>query len=103
MIVQIGPLLQLDFLFDLYKKVNGMNRYNHLREYFQKGEKEGRILLGLKEKYDLDDLNAYIKPERDMQFTYLGIKTLYDRYLIKDSKGMPIELPQQMFMAIAMF
>ncbi|EAL0933315.1 ribonucleoside-diphosphate reductase subunit alpha [Campylobacter coli] len=91
------------FLFDLYKKVNGMNRYNHLREYFEKGEKEGRILLGLKEKYDLDDLNAYIKPERDMQFTYLGIKTLYDRYLIKDSKGMPIELPQQMFMAIAMF
>ncbi|EAK7709081.1 ribonucleoside-diphosphate reductase subunit alpha [Campylobacter jejuni] len=91
------------FLFDLYKKVNGMNRYNHLREYFQKGEKEGRILLGLKEKYDLDDLNAYIKPERDMQFTYLGIKTLYDRYLIKDSKGMPIELPQQMFMVIAMF
>lgn len=91
------------FLFDLYKKVNGMNRYNHLREYFEKGEKEGRILLGFKEKYDLDDLNAYIKPERDMQFTYLGIKTLYDRYLIKDSKGMPIELPQQMFMAIAMF
>ncbi|RQD67836.1 ribonucleoside-diphosphate reductase subunit alpha [Campylobacter hepaticus] len=91
------------FLFDLYKKVNGINRYNHLREYFEKGEKEGRILLGLKEKYDLEDLNAYIKPERDMQFTYLGIKTLYDRYLIKDSKGMPIELPQQMFMAIAMF
>ncbi len=91
------------FLFDLYKKVNGMNRYSHLRDYFEKGEKEGRILLGLKEKYDLDDLNDYIKPERDMQFTYLGIKTLYDRYLIKDSKGMPIELPQQMFMAIAMF
>ncbi|MCH5336451.1 MAG: ribonucleoside-diphosphate reductase subunit alpha [Campylobacter sp.] len=91
------------FLYDLYKKVNGMNRYSHLREYFEKGEKEGRILLGLKEKYDLDDLNDYIKPERDLQFTYLGVKTLYDRYLIKDSKGMPIELPQQMFMAIAMF
>ncbi|EAL3913136.1 ribonucleoside-diphosphate reductase subunit alpha [Campylobacter upsaliensis] len=91
------------FLFDLYKKVNGMNRYNHLREYFERGEKEGRILLGLKEKYDLDDLNAYIRPERDLQFTYLGIKTLYDRYLIKNSKAEPIELPQQMFMAIAMF
>ncbi|TKX31071.1 ribonucleoside-diphosphate reductase subunit alpha [Campylobacter estrildidarum] len=91
------------FLFDLYKKVNGMNRYNHLRDYFERGEREGRILLGLKEKYDLDDLNDYIKPGRDMQFTYLGVKTLYDRYLIKDSKGMPIELPQQMFMAIAMF
>lgn len=91
------------FLYDLYKKVSGYNGYKHLREYLEKGEKEGRILIGLKEKYDLDDLDAYIKPERDLQFTYLGIKTLYDRYLIKDSKGMPIELPQQMFMAIAMF
>ena len=51
----------------------------------------------------MDDLNDYIKPERDLQFTYLGIKTLYDRYLIKDKKGEPIELPQQMFMGIAMF
>ncbi|NDJ27136.1 ribonucleoside-diphosphate reductase subunit alpha [Campylobacter sp. MIT 12-8780] len=91
------------FLYSLYKKVSGINRYNHLREYFEKGEAAGRILLGLKEKYDLDDLNDYIKPERDMQFTYLGIKTLYDRYLIKDSKGEPIELPQHMFMGIAMF
>ena len=91
------------FLYDLYHKVTGYNGYNHLRDYFEKGEKAGRIIPGLKEKYDLDDLNDYIKPERDLQFAYLGIKTLYDRYLIKDSKGMPIELPQQMFMAIAMF
>ncbi|AJC83899.1 aerobic ribonucleoside-diphosphate reductase Ia, B1 protein subunit NrdA [Campylobacter peloridis] len=91
------------FLYDLYKKVSGYSGYKHLKEYLEKGEKEGRILIGLKEKYDLDDLDAYIKPERDLQFTYLGIKTLYDRYLIKDSKGIPIELPQQMFMAIAMF
>ncbi|EAT99782.1 ribonucleoside-diphosphate reductase subunit alpha [Campylobacter curvus] len=91
------------FLYDLYHKVTGFNGYNHLREYLQKGEKAGRIIAGLKEKYDLDDLNAYIRPERDLQFAYLGIKTLYDRYLIKDKNGAPIELPQQMFMAIAMF
>lgn len=91
------------FLYDLYHKATGFSGYNSLENYLIKGEKEGRILLGLKEKYDLDDLNNYIKPERDMQFTYLGIKTLYDRYLIKDKNGKPIELPQQMFMAIAMF
>ncbi|MBZ7979739.1 ribonucleoside-diphosphate reductase subunit alpha [Campylobacter sp. RM12642] len=91
------------FLYDLYHKVNPQKEYVHLREYFERGEKAGRLFLGLKEKYDLDDLNSYIKPERDLQFTYLGIKTLYDRYLIKDSKGNPIELPQHMFMAIAMF
>ncbi|MBE3606632.1 ribonucleoside-diphosphate reductase subunit alpha [Campylobacter sp. RM13119] len=91
------------FLYDLYHKVTGYNGYSHLREYFEKGEKAGRIVPGLKEKYDLDDLNDYIKPQRDLQFAYLGIKTLYDRYLIKDKQGKPIELPQQMFMAIAMF
>ncbi|WP_169764483.1 ribonucleoside-diphosphate reductase subunit alpha [Campylobacter mucosalis] len=91
------------FLYDLYHKVTGFSGYNHLREYLIKGEKAGRIVPGLKEKYDLDDLNSYIKPERDLQFAYLGIKTLYDRYLIKDKDGKPIELPQHMFMAIAMF
>lgn len=91
------------FLYDLYHKVSGFTGYNHLREYFERGEKEGRIIPGLKDKYDLDDLNDYIKPERDLQFTYLGIKTLYDRYLLKDKNNNPIELPQQMFMAVAMF
>jgi len=91
------------FLFDLYKKVTGKWGYNSLEEYFEKGEKEGRLLLGLKEKYNLKKLDKYIKPERDYQFTYLGIKTLYDRYILKDKKGHPIELPQHLFMGVAMF
>ncbi|MDA3052324.1 ribonucleoside-diphosphate reductase subunit alpha [Campylobacter sp. JMF_01 NE2] len=91
------------FLYDLYHKVSGFTGYQSLQTYFERGESEGRIMLGLKEKYNLDDLDAYIKPERDLQFTYLGIKTLYDRYLIKDRQAKPIELPQHMFMAIAMF
>jgi ribonucleoside-diphosphate reductase alpha chain len=91
------------FLYDIYHKVSGFTGYLHLRDYLQRGEDEGRILKGLKEKYDLDDLNDYIKPERDLQFTYLGIRTLYDRYLIKDGDGNPIELPQHLFMGVAMF
>ncbi len=91
------------FIYDLYHKVSGFNGYTHLKEYFKRGEEEGRIVPGLKEKYNLDELNEYIDCKRDLQFTYLGIKTLYDRYLIKNSKGEPVELPQHMFMAIAMF
>ncbi|MDR2080874.1 MAG: ribonucleoside-diphosphate reductase subunit alpha, partial [Campylobacteraceae bacterium] len=91
------------FLYDLYHRVNGFSGYGHLRDYFNRGEKEGRIVLGLKDKYDLDDLNSYIDVRRDLQFTYLGVKTLHDRYLLKNRKGEPIELPQHMFMAIAMF
>ena len=91
------------FMYDLYHRVNQFSGYCKLEKYFERGEAEDRLVLGLKEKYDLEELDAYIKPERDMQFNYLGVKTLYDRYLIKDRKGNPIELPQHMFMAIAMF
>ncbi|MDD4507243.1 MAG: ribonucleoside-diphosphate reductase subunit alpha, partial [Sulfurospirillaceae bacterium] len=91
------------FLYDLYHKVNGHTGYGSFVEYLDRGEKEGRIVLGLKAKYDLKDLEAHLKPERDLQFNYLGIKTLHDRYLIKNKQGRPIELPQHMFMAIAMF
>jgi len=91
------------FMFNLYHQVNGFSGYSSLEDYFKRGEKEGRLLLGLKEMYDLDVLDKHIKPERDMLFNYLGVKTLYDRYLIKDRNSNPIELPQHMFMAIAMF
>jgi len=91
------------FLFDLYHRVTGYTGYNSLKDYFEKGEKEGRLLPGLKEKFNLEELDFYIRPERDFQFTYLGIKTLYDRYIIKDKNGNPIELPQQLFMGVAMF
>ncbi len=91
------------FLYDVYHKVTGYTGYNSLDSYFKRGESEGRILLGLREKYDLEKLEKQLDPTRDLQFNYLGIKTLYDRYLIKDRKGEPIELPQHMFMAIAMF
>ncbi len=91
------------FLYNLYHCVNGFTGYCKLEKYFERGEKEGRLLLGLRDMYDLDDLDKYIKPERDLQFNYLGVKTLYDRYLIKDRNNNPIELPQHMFMGIAMF
>jgi len=91
------------FMFNLYHQVNSFTGYCTLEKYFKRGEKAGRLLLGLAEMYDLEKLDQHIKPERDMLFNYLGVKTLYDRYLIKDVSGNPIELPQHMFMAIAMF
>lgn len=91
------------FLYDLYHKVSAFTGYKHLRDYLKKGQDEGKILKGFTERFDLDFLNSKIVPNRDLQFNYLGIKTLYDRYLIKDKGNKPIELPQHMFMAIAMF
>jgi len=51
--------------------------------------------------YDLEKLAVAIKPERDLQFTYLGLQTLYDRYFIH-SNGTRYELPQAFFMRVAM-
>ena len=50
---------------------------------------------------DLDKLGAALKPERDLQFTYLGLQTLYDRYFIHDNNTR-FELPQVFFMRVAM-
>ena len=52
--------------------------------------------------YDLAKLGAALKPERDKQFTYLGLQTLYDRYFIHTDTGSRFELPQAFFMRVAM-
>ncbi|KXB30351.1 ribonucleotide-diphosphate reductase subunit alpha [Dechloromonas denitrificans] len=51
--------------------------------------------------YDLPRLAAALKPERDLQFGYLGLQTLYDRYFLHID-GRRIELPQIFFMRVAM-
>lgn len=51
--------------------------------------------------FDLEKLGAALLPERDNQFTYLGLQTLYDRYFIH-SNGTRFELPQVFFMRVAM-
>ena len=52
-------------------------------------------------RFDLDALGRALKPERDLQFTYLGLQTLYDRYFIH-SGDTRFELPQIFFMRVAM-
>ena len=53
------------------------------------------------QRFDLEKLGAALKPERDLQFTYLGLQTLYDRYFIH-SNEVRFELPQVFFMRVAM-
>jgi ribonucleoside-diphosphate reductase alpha chain len=52
-------------------------------------------------RFDLARLSAALKPERDLQFQYLGLQTLYDRYFLH-SRGKRFELPQAFFMRVAM-
>jgi ribonucleoside-diphosphate reductase alpha chain len=73
-------------------------------EYFADYVKRGAELELLSTeltRFDLNRLSAAIKPERDLQFNYLGLQTLYDRYFIHH-RGTRFELPQAFFMRVAM-
>jgi len=73
-------------------------------EYFPQFIRKGVDAELLDEKllqFDLKRLGAALKAERDMQFDYLGLQTLYDRYFLHVEKSR-IELPQAFFMRVAM-
>jgi len=73
-------------------------------EYFPTFIKRGVKAELLDEKlqqFDLAKLGAALDASRDMQFDYLGLQTLYDRYFLHIDEQR-IELPQAFFMRVAM-
>ena len=73
-------------------------------EYFPQFIRRGVEAELLDEKlmqFDLPRLGAALKAERDLQFDYLGLQTLYDRYFLHVKKRR-IEMPQAFFMRVAM-
>ncbi len=73
-------------------------------EYFPQYIKKGVGAELLDEKllqFDLARLGAAIDASRDLQFDYLGLQTLYDRYFLHIEE-LRIEMPQAFFMRVAM-
>lgn len=62
---------------------------------------EGGLLSPELASYDLTKLGHALNAKRDLQFGYLGLQTLYDRYFLH-IRGTRIELPQVFFMRVAM-
>jgi len=73
----------------------------YFKTYIQKAADLELVDMRLSNEYDLDKLTAALLPERDYQFTYLGLQTLYDRYFLH-SDDVRFELPQAFFMRVAM-
>ncbi len=73
----------------------------YLAAYVRRGV-ELELLDSQLPRYDLERLATAIRPERDLQFTYLGLQTLYDRYFLHNSENVRFELPQAFFMRVAM-
>jgi ribonucleoside-diphosphate reductase alpha chain len=94
----------LSFLAGLPQEATQAEMGERYPEYFQayiKRAAQLELVDSELTRYDLDALGKALKPERDLQFTYLGLQTLYDRYFIH-SGGTRFELPQAFFMRVAM-
>lgn len=89
---------------------DGIDKLKHahkvaFKSYLKHGVEIKRLHPDLLEKYNIDKLAEAFDPTADLDFDYLGIQTLYDRYLIVDktgSKARRIETPQFFWMRVAM-
>ena len=73
---------------------------NYFPQFIQKGV-DNELLDPKLLTFDLARLGTALKADRDLQFDYLGLQTLYDRYFLHVGKSR-IELPQAFFMRVAM-
>jgi ribonucleoside-diphosphate reductase alpha chain len=73
---------------------------DYFPRYVELGIASGQLDPRLAE-FDLARLAAAIRPERDLDFAFLGLQTLYDRYLLHIDK-VRFELPQALFLRVAM-
>ncbi len=73
-------------------------------DYFPQFIKKGvaaELLDPRLQQFDLARLGAALQAERDFQFDYLGLQTLFDRYFLHIEEQR-IEMPQAFFMRVAM-
>lgn len=73
------------------------NRFEH---YIIEGIRNDRLSISLRE-FDLGRIAAALQIDRDSYFKYLGVQTIYDRYLLH-VEGRRIEAPQYFWMRVAM-
>ena len=94
----------LSFISDRPERASQTEMAERYPEYFHSYIAKGidAELLDLElARFDLDRLGRALKPERDMNFQFLGLQTLYDRYFLQ-TRGIRFELPQAFFMRVAM-
>ena len=93
--------IRKEVLSDETSQEDMATRYATYFPAFIKRGVEAGLLNSELSRYDLPRLAAALDASRDLQFDYLGLQTLYDRYFLH-IRGQRIELPQVFFMRVAM-
>ncbi len=84
-----------------YNNQTILNNYADIFKIYLDKAIEHELLSPELKTFDLDKLGQALNPNQDLQFTYLGLQTLYDRYFIHH-QNKRFELPQMFFMRVAM-
>lgn len=71
-------------------------------KYIKQAVSDGLLDKRMTEKFNLEDLAAYLDTTRDELFQYAGLSTLLHRYSLKDVKNISQETPQFFFMRVSM-
>ena len=91
--------------YDVRKEAHGQYEYIPLLKLILRNIKLGVYDRTIVEKYhksEIKKLNTWIKRDRDLDFTYAGLRQVVDKYLVQDrSTGELYETPQDMYMMIA--
>ena len=74
---------------------------NYFIRYIKRACELELLDMRLQNEFDLQKLSVALQAKRDLNFSYLGLQTLYDRYFIHSQKKR-FELPQAFFMRVAM-
>jgi len=94
-------------LFSIRKSIHGRiheipNLINHIRKNVDLGVYDQQILTSYTEE-ELAKADHWIDHDRDMLFTYAGLRQVVDKYLVQDrSSGKIYETPQFMYIMIAL-
>ncbi len=96
------------YLQKIYKEVWGIKRdeYPPFSQVLAKGLRYGKYDREVIESFteeEIEELGQYIKPSRDFNFSYLGLRVFMDKYSKDYAYNKPLELPQHGFMRLAMF
>ena len=91
--------------YDVRKEAHGQYEYIPLLKLILRNIRLGVYDKGILEKYsktEIKKFNTWIKRDRDLRFTYAGLRQICDKYLVQDrSSGQIYETPQDMYMMIA--
>ena len=91
--------------YDVRKEAHGQYEYIPLLKLIVRNIRLGVYDKGILDKYtktEIKKFNTWIKRDRDLKFTYAGLRQICDKYLVQDrSTGQLYETPQDMYMMIA--